>query len=260
VFTEQGLGDTIFGARFLTELAVRGAEITLVCRVPMRPLFERMKGITRILCPPDDTPHAKINLAKLAFDAFCPLLSLPHVLGIGAAFASVPYLKADPVEVGNWRARYAREGRTGRAKVGLVWQANPANPSFATRSIKVDDLSALARLDNVDFVNLQYGPAGRELLHILPRAIDVMNEPLSLDSFAAAMAATDLVLSVDTMAAHLAGALAHPVWVALPHVPGWYWGLADRSDWYPSAVPFRAPAQGDWASVMAAIAAKMTVL
>jgi ADP-heptose:LPS heptosyltransferase len=258
VFTEQGLGDTMFGTRFLPELAARGADITLVCRAPMRPLFQRMNGIARILCPPDDTPHAKINLTKLAFDAFCPLLSLPHVLGINAPRAQVPYLKVDADAVATWRVRYAREGRTGRPKVGMVWQANPANPNFTTRSIKVDDLAPLARLDNVDFINLQHGPAGRELSRIVPRAIDVMNEPLPLDTFAAALAATDSVVSVDTMAAHLAGALAHPVWVALPHVPGWYWGLDGRSGWYPTAVSFRAPARGDWSSVIAVMAAKMT--
>src|SRR5262249_57131112 len=99
VFTEQGLGDTMFGARFLPALAARGADVTLVCRAPMRPLFERMPGIPRILCPPEDAPHAKINLSRLAFDAFCPLLSLPHVLGITEPMAEVPYLHPDPDQV-----------------------------------------------------------------------------------------------------------------------------------------------------------------
>ncbi|HML13952.1 MAG TPA: hypothetical protein VK456_11620 [Xanthobacteraceae bacterium] len=260
-FSEQGLGDTIFGARFLPELAARGAAITLVCRAPMRPLFERMSGIGHILCPPEDAPHAKINLAKLAFDAFCPLLSLPHVLGSDGPVARVPYLQVNPDEVADWRARFARAGRAGRAKVGLVWQANAASPTASARSMKLDDLAPLVLCDNVDFVNLQHGPAGRELSRIIPRAIDVMNEPLSLDQFAAVVAATDLVVSVDTMAAHLAGALAHPVWVALPNVPGWYWDLREtQSCWYPTAVLFRQAARGDWASVVAAIAADLANL
>jgi ADP-heptose:LPS heptosyltransferase len=261
VFAEQGLGDTIFGARFLPELAARGAEITLVCRAPLRPLFERLREIARILCPPDDTPHAKINLAKLAFDAFCPLLSLPHVLGIAAPVAQGPYLRADPDEVANWRARYAREGRAGRPKVGLVWQANPADAALAARSMNVANLAPLAHLDNVDLINQQHGPAGRQMARLVPRAIDVMNEPLSLDAFAAAVAATDVLVSVDTMAAHLAGALAHPVWVALPHVPGWYWGLREnQSEWYPTAVLFRQTVGGDWSGLVEALAAKMATL
>jgi ADP-heptose:LPS heptosyltransferase len=259
VFTEQGLGDTIFGARFLPELAARGADITLVCRAPMRPLFERMGGIGRILCPPEETPHAKINLAKLAFDAFCPLLSLPHVLGITEPLARIPYLHTDANEVAIWRARYAREGRAGRVKVGLVWQANPANPNFALRSMKADDLAPLASLDKVDFVNLQDRQGGA-LSRVIPDAIDAVNEPLSLDTFAAAAAATDLVVSVDTMAAHLAGALAHPVWVALPNVPGWYWARELHSPWYPSAVLFRQTARGEWVSVVDAIAARLADL
>ena len=258
VFTEQGLGDTMFGARFLPELAARGAEITLVCRAPMRPLFERMRGIGQILCPPEEAPHAKIDLTKLALDAFCPLLSLPYVLEIDRAVAQVPYLHVDPNEIGEWRARFAREGRAGKRKIGLVWRANPANPALAARSIDAADLAPLARLDNVDLINLQHGPAGRALACVAPHAIDVMKDPLSLDAFAAALAATDLVVSVDTMAAHLAGALAHPVWVALPNGPGWYWGLGEsQCGWYPTAVLFRASARGDWTSVIRAIAAKL---
>jgi ADP-heptose:LPS heptosyltransferase len=260
VFTEQGLGDTIFGARFLPELAARGAEITLVCRTPMQPLFERLTGISQILCPPDDTPHAKINLARLTFDAFTPLLSLPHVLGMDGPMARVPYLPMDPDAVATWRAHYAREGHAGRAKVGLVWQANPANPNFAARSLNVDDLAPLARVDNVDFINLQHGPAGRELARVVPRAIDVMNAPLSLEAFAAALAATHVLVSVDTMAAHLAGALAHPAWVALPSVPAWYWGLEDRSGWYPTAVLFRQAIRGAWSGVVEALAVRIATL
>jgi ADP-heptose:LPS heptosyltransferase len=261
VFTEQGLGDTMFGARFLPALAARGAEIALVCRAPTRPLFERLGGIAQILCPPEDAPHAKINLAKLAFDAFCPLLSLPHVLAIGPDVAQVPYLHADPDQVAHWRARYAREGRAGRRKVGLVWRTNPANPTLSARSMKVEDLAPFARLDNLDLINLQHGPEGRELSRVAPHAIDAMLEPLSLDGFAAAVAATDLVVSVDTMAAHCAGALGHPVWVALPNVPAWYWGLREiHSRWYPSAVLFRQPPCSGWSSVVAAVATKLANL
>jgi hypothetical protein len=227
----------------------------------MRPLFERLHGIGGILCPPDDTPHAKINLAKLAFDAFAPLLSLPHVLGIAAPVAQVPYLRADPNEVANWRGRYAREGRAGRAKVGLVWQANPANPALAARSTNVENLAPLAHLDSVDLINLQHGPAGRELARLVPCRHHLMTLPSALDAFAAAVVSTDFLVIGDTMAAHLAGALAHPVWVALPHVPGWHWGLReDQSEWYPTAVLFRQTIGGDWSGLVEALAAKMATL
>ena len=128
VFTEQGLGDIFLGARFLATLAERGAAITLVCRAPMWPFFARLGFLDGILSPPQDAPHAKIDLRKLAFDAVCPLLSLPHVLGIpdDGMSARGAYLSADPVQVAAWRERYARLGSAGHRKIGVAWQADPA--------------------------------------------------------------------------------------------------------------------------------------
>jgi len=85
----------------------------------------------------------------------------------------------------------------------------------------------------------------------------VTQEEPPLDAFAAALAATDLVISVDTMAAHLAGGLGHPLWVALPSVPGWWWGLRDRCPWYPAAQLFRQTIRDDWSTVVAAMGAKL---
>jgi ADP-heptose:LPS heptosyltransferase/Tfp pilus assembly protein PilF len=259
VFTEQGLGDTILGARFLPLLAERGATITLICRAPLRPFFARMQCCADILSPPDDAPHAKINLAKLAADAFSPLLSLPHTLGIGrdGAVPDAPYLTADAQQVAAWRARYAQVGRAGARKIGLVWQANPSNPVLTNRSMQIEDLRPLAALTDIDFVNLQHGPAGRDLVRQWPEVIDTSREEMSLDAFAAALAATDLLISVDTMAAHLAGALGHPFWAALPSVPGWWWGLRDLCPWYPAAHLFRQAVHDDWSSVIAAMAMKL---
>jgi ADP-heptose:LPS heptosyltransferase len=261
VFTEQGVGDTFFGARCLAMLAERGARITLVCRAPMRPFFARLDFLEAILSPPQDEPSAKINLGRLAFDAFCPLLSLPFVLGIASPedARKPPYLAVDPAQTAAWRARYRREGRPGCRKVGLVWQANPSNRALSGRSLDLADLAPLAGLDDVDWVNLQDGDAGRGLQAALPNLIDVTREPLPLDEFAAALAATDLVVSVDTMAAHCAGALGHPVWVALSSEPAWYWG-AERSDcgWYPAARLFRRGARTGWDEVIAAIAAELS--
>jgi ADP-heptose:LPS heptosyltransferase len=236
VFTEQGLGDTFFGARFLGMLAERGAAVTLICRAAMRPFFARLKFLDAVLSPPEDAPHAKIDLRRLSFDAFCPLLSLPHVLGVASAdtLPRVPYLSADQIEA--WRARYQRLGRAGYWKVGVVWQANASIRFLTRRSMRAQDLTPLARLEGVDLVNLQSSPEGRELARVAANAIDPLQAPLTLDEFAAALAATDVVVSVDTMAAHCAGALGHPVLVMLTDMPAWYWG-AEGHDcrWYPSA-------------------------
>lgn len=111
----------------------------------MRPLFARLPFLEVILSPPDAIPHAKIDLNKLKFDAFCPLLSLPHVLGMTQPNVAPqpPYLVADPEQTAAWRARYLREGRAGRRKVGLVWQANPSNRPLSHRSLQADKLAAL---------------------------------------------------------------------------------------------------------------------
>lgn len=257
VFTEQGLGDTFLGARFLGALAERGAAITLVCRAPMRPFFARLAFLDELLSPPEDAPHAKIDLRRLSFDAWCPLLSLPHVLGFAAEAAQprAPYLHADPAQIAAWRAHYRRKGHRRHRKVGLVWQANRSNTALANRSLRAADLAPLAEIDDVDFVNLQHGTARHELTGAVPHAIDPMQGDLRLDEFAAALAATDLVISVDTMAAHCAGALGHPVFVVLPRDPGWWWDAAGaQSRWYTTARLFRRGVGSDWTATIAAIA------
>ena len=102
----------------------------------------------------------------------------------------------------------------------------------------------MLRLSGIDWVNLQGGPAGRRLIEQYPRVIDAIDPPVALDEFAAATAATDLVISIDTMAAHCAGALGHPLWLLVPHSPHWAWGLGrDHTPWYPTArlLPTRPP-------------------
>ena len=258
VFTEQGLGDTFFGARFLGILAERGAAVTLICRAPMRPFFARLAFLDAILSPPEDAPHAKIDLRRLSFDAFCPLLSLPHALGVARedTLPPVPYLRADPIQVEAWRARYQRLGRSGHRKVGIVWQANPGNRFLPHRSMRAQDLMPLAQLEGIDLVNLQSSSEGRELARFAADAIDPLQAPLALDEFAAALAATDVIVSVDTMAAHCAGALGHPVLAMLTDAPAWYWGVGgDKCRWYPSARLFRRGAGADWATTVDVVAA-----
>jgi ADP-heptose:LPS heptosyltransferase len=256
VFTEQGLGDIFLGARFVAALADRGAAITMICRAPMRPFFARLSFVDTILSPPEDAPHAKIDLRRLGFDAFCPLLSLPYALGLTREppRANGAYLAADPVQVTAWRERYRRLGRPGRRKIGVVWRANPANEALAHRSMRAGDLAPLAALDGIDLVNLQRG-GGPDLARVAPQAIDAMQAPLSLDEFAAALAATDAIVSVDTMAAHCAGALGHRVCVLLPREAGWWWGEAGATSvWYPSAHLFRRSAGTDWRETVRAVA------
>ena len=122
--------------------------------------------------------------------------------------------------------------------------------------MRVQDLTPLVQLEGIDLVNLQSSSEGRELARFAADAIDPLQAPLTLDEFAATLAATNVTVSVDTMAAHCAGALGRPVLVMLTDAPAWYWGVGgDKCRWYPSARLFRRSAGADWASAVEAVAA-----
>ena len=257
LLAEQGLGDGIMCARYIAMLAERGARIALACNPTLRPFFARINGIETLLSPPPDQPSAQINLGVLPFDAWLPLLSLPLWFGteLTTVPAEIPYWSADATRVAFWRSRFTAGGRAGLAKVGLVFQANPAGAGFADKSMSVADLAPLLALDGIDFVNLQYGPAGKELAAAAHQMLTLLPDELSLDDYGAAIAATDLLLTVDTMAAHLAGALGHPTWVAVAHSPHWVWGLGEpTTPWYPHVRVVRAQGNRDWSGAVAALA------
>ena len=256
VFTEQGLGDSVMFARYLPMLAARGALVTLACPPVLAPIMALVDGIETLLTPPAEHPDGKLNLSAVTFDAFAPLMSLPHVFGTTAETipAAIPYLRADPVLTEVWRARYAAQGRAGHRRVGIVFQANPSARNAAQRSLGLGDVARIARVAGIDLVNLQHGAPGRAVAASVGGMIDAMREPMGLDSYAAAIAATDLLISVDTLAAHCAGAMGHPVRVALPATPEWRWGRdATTTAWYPSAALFRQGPDRGWDDVVAAL-------
>lgn len=266
-FTEQGLGDSIWAARWLTPLAAWGADLTIATRPELDPLLARIVPSVPRIGPPAAQPEAKMNLAALAgrFDGFVPFMTLPFLLGVtqpgpSAGSAPSPYLAADPARIAAWRARYDA-ALPGRRIVGVVWRASPTNVSSPRRSVPVEALAPLASQANVGFVNLQGGPAeGRDAIApILPGMFDALadGEP-ALDDYAAAIAATDVLVTVDTMAAHLAGAMGHAALVLVPAEPHFYWGLG-RNDcpWYPTLRLFRQAERGVWDDAVAGVAAAL---
>lgn len=260
VIVEQGLGDCIMFARYVPRLAERGAHVTVACSPPLRPVFERIGGVVELLSPPPDQPLAKINLTRAEFDAWVPLLSLPFLFAaeLASVPAEIPYLTAAPPRVAAWRERFASAGGRGNLKIGLVFHANPASGSVLDRSIPIADLAPLFSLEGFDWVNLQGGAAGRRLMAEQPQAIDATKPDLPLDEFAAAVAATDLIVSVDTMAAHCAGALGHEAWLTIPFSPHWCWGIAgERTPWYPTTRLFRQSARHNWRGVVDSAARRL---
>jgi hypothetical protein len=260
VLVEQGLGDCIMFARYVPLFAARGARVLLACSPDLRPIFAGVPGIAVLLAPPAEQPLAKLNLDALAFDAWVPLLSLPLHTGEATIvpIANVPYLHPDPARTADWRNRYAAHGTEGAPKVGLVFQANPAGRAAAEKSLPPEDLAPLLQIAGIDWIVLQRGSAAREMAAAHPGVIDPELSDVGLDEFAAALAATDLLITVDTMAAHCAGAIGHPAWVAVPFNPHWYWGLSGAATpWYPSLRLFRQTARGDWSDAIRLMAEEL---
>ena len=250
---EQGYGDTIQFARLLPEARRRVAHLTFHCQPELAALLARsLPGCTVVSgrVPPPGP-----------WDAAVPLLSLPGVLGLAPDLipGGVPYLRPDPERVASWRARLAaREGAT--RHVGIVWSGNPAFRANGDRSSGLAAFGALAGVEGVRFHALQKGPAEAELASPPPGlAVTPLGPSLrGFDDTAAAICALDLVVTVDTAVAHLAGALGRPVWILLCHSPDWRWGTAgERTAWYPTARLFRQPRRGDWAAVFREVRASL---
>ena len=239
--SEQGLGDTIQFCRYVPLVAARGARVVLEVPKPLRHLMSDLVGVSHCLSKGDALPD---------FDLHCPLLSLPLAFGtrLDTIPSMTPYLRA-PAQEQDWEAQL---GPKDRLKIGLVWSGNPRHRDDGKRSI---ELNALLPLFDVatTFVSLQKDLRARDKAVLTERS-DMINLGPSLDSFAdtaAVIKHLDLVISVDTSVAHLAGALGRPVWILLPFVPDWRW-LLDRDDspWYPTARLFRQTESRDWTGVL----------
>jgi tetratricopeptide (TPR) repeat protein len=258
VFTEQGFGDTLQFVRFVPRLAAAGADVTLLVEPPMVRLLGA--SLPRVTVTDQISPDA-------AFDAQAAMLCLPRLLGgvtLETIPAATPYLIADPAGSSRWGERLA--ALPGR-KVGLVWAGasrrdNPAATAIdARRSLRLEQLAPLAAAWDVRFVSLQIGEPAVEAQSPPPglRLVDWTSELGDFADTAALVASLDLVITVDTSVAHLAGALGRPVWILSRFDGCWRW-LEDRDDspWYPTARLFRQHAPGDWTSAIDAVAVALS--
>jgi Flp pilus assembly protein TadD len=237
---EQGLGDAIQFARFVPMVATRGGRIVVECAAELRRLFGGLAGVEQVVEQGEALPE---------FDMHCPMPSLPLVFGttLQTIPANAPYLSVDASSAESWRTRLANLG-SGR-KVGLVWAGNSRHTNDRNRSIPLATLAPLGAVEDVHLISLQKGlrsvdavtpPAGLKL-------IDWTSELGDLADTAALMAGLDLIISVDTAPAHLAGALGRPVWILLPFSADWRWlRQGDESPWYPTMRLFRQAVAGEW--------------
>lgn len=250
---EQGLGDAIQFVRYAPMVKARGGRVFLGCHRPLARLFRRLADVERLIVQGDEPFPVT--------DARAPLMSLPRLFGTTLATipAPVPYLSADPVDVAAWRDRLAEY--TGR-KVGLVWAGNPQHAFDALRSIPVECLQPLADVPDTVFFNLQFGDAAPAFARLAGKNfVDLSADLGDLLNTAAIMMNLDAIVSIDTSAAHLAGALGRPAWTLLSTAADWRW-LKDRDDspWYPTMRLFRQSTPGDWADVIARVRAELTAI
>ena len=259
---EQGLGDTIQFVRYVPLLAARGARVILLCQPELVRLLRDIDGAAMVVpavagATPDASGGRPLppELRDSPFDVHLPLLSLPHRFGttVSTVSSNVPCLRAEPEKVEAWRLRFAREENAARTtrRVGLVWATNRTFPDPG-RSCGLDVLRSVGDAANalgIRLYSLQVGAAAADARRA-PAGMTVIDLSADLNDFsdtAAAMANLDLVITIDTVTAHLAGALARPVWTILKHVAEWRW-MTDREDfpWYPTMRLFRQPKPDDW--------------
>jgi tetratricopeptide (TPR) repeat protein len=242
LYSEQGLGDTIQFCRYVERVAALGAKVILEAHTPLRTLLTGLKGVGGFAdsgCPPP------------AFDCHCSLMSLPLAFKTDLKdISGAPYLTCPQPSIASWQEKL---GERHNPRVGLVWSGRTTHKNDKNRSISFADFQEV-RVPGIDYFCLQKEIRSDDR-GTLSRYPEIRCFDAELNDFtdtAALIEQMDLIITVDTSVAHLAGALGKEVWILLPFIPDWRW-LLGRSDspWYDSAKFFRQPRLGDWTSVLA---------
>ncbi|NQV85132.1 MAG: glycosyltransferase family protein [Rhodospirillales bacterium] len=248
VYPEQGLGDTIQFVRYLSMLHQRGARVAFDVPLPMVPLMWDLEGVDISLKSGDLLPP---------FDCHIPLLELPGLFGttLDTIPAGVAYLHAGQNLVDAWGERLGP--KTG-FRIGLVWAGNAAHLNDHNRSIAPEMFLPLVETPGVEAFSLLVGRDGEAAQVFGDAVTDLAPHLRDFSETAAAISHMDLVISVDTAVAHLAGALGADVWTMLPFNPDWRWML-DRNDspWYPSMRLFRQEKRNHWDGVLERVATEL---
>jgi len=229
LIADQGFGDSIQFCRYIPWVCARCPQVVVVADPLMHPLIRQTHPALELVghwdrCPP--------------FAAYCPLSGLPRLHGtpLYTIPSKVAYLHADPARTAAWRARLQDLLRPGIRRIGIVWAGRPTHNNDLNRSMSLSALAPIAALDGIALISLQKVPAQSAIADYFDRA-PLLNLGAEIADFVDTMAiieTLDLVVTVDTAVAHLAGAMGKPVWILLPYAPDWRW-LLERSDspWVP---------------------------
>lgn len=250
---EQGYGDTLQFCRYAADVAALGALVVLQVQKGLTELMAGLEGVSMVVEQDSPLPY---------FDVHCPLMSLPLALGhqhTGYIPSKLQYLKADPVKKEAWQRRLDTIGPTGTPKIGVVWSGYANHIRDSHRSLALAEFLGLLPV-GIHAVCLQPEVRGSDMPVMLAdgRVTFLGTELKSFSDTAALVDALDLVVTVDTSVAHLAGALGKSVWLLISHIPDWRW-LLDREDspWYPGVTLFRQRIPGDWSQPLAQVRAAL---
>ena len=236
---EQGFGDTIQFIRYAWSIKQLGCQVIFTCKQPLSRLLATVEGIDQVIVKGEPLPECDVRV---------PLLSLPYILGttLETIPTAIPYIQV--VEKKDLPIPLSPCPMP-KLKVGIVWAGSPKNKNDRHRSVRASQFSQLLEIPGIAFYSLQKGPPVREISE-LSNIISLEEYLADFADTAAVIEKLDLVITVDTSVAHLAGALSKPVWVLLCYSPDWRWILdRDDSPWYPTMVLFRQTSPGDWNSV-----------
>ncbi len=242
VTAEQGLGDTLQMLRYVPLLAAKGGKVLAAVQNALVELTLGVPGVWGALGEGQPIPH---------WDEFVPTMSLPKVFGttLETVPQNIPYVFAGEAARFKWAARL---GPRAKPRIGLVWSGSREHKNDRNRSIPLSTLSPILDLD-AEFISLQidYRDADRTLMERDGRIVDLKDEIRSFTDTAGILEQVDLVISVDTSVAHLAGAMGKPLWLLLPYTPDYRWGLdVEYSPWYPTARLWRQGVERQWAPVI----------
>lgn len=256
VHWEQGLGDTLQFCRYVREVAALGATVVVQVQRGLGGLLAQLEGASAVLEEGEALPP---------FDVYCPLLSLPLALKqFSGEMVSgrEAYLGADPARVEHWKRRLDELGLRSGLRVGVVWSGNSDNVAGRKRSVPLAQFATVLPHGCVVVgIQTEVWPADTATLAAEKRIAFVGGELTTFAETAALVSALDLVITIDTSVAHLAGALGKPVWVLLHYVADWRWLLErDDSPWYPQARLFRQQQAGDWRHPLEAVRLELAAL
>jgi hypothetical protein len=236
IYGEQGAGDGIQFARYAPLVRKAGGEVILEVLPQLERLMSWMEG---------GYPVVNALSTGVEFDLQCPMMSLPHRFATELNSIPPPARFSIPAEL---KAKWAARLRTGRMGVGVVWTANPQHLNNGMRSVPPESFLPLTNRPGVQCWSLQVGSGAA---HTPAGMVSLSEDLVDFGETAAVIGELDLVITVDTAVAHVAGSLGKAVWLLLPYANDWRW-LMDREDtpWYPTMRLFRQNRPGDWRDVM----------